>query len=197
MHTTAAHAASETKCENTLNSEFAQTNEKLCMVFYRHRQQAERSPLHRWQTATPQATRLETDGVVIDEETATTAVDSLACVPKCGRAYAGRDRRTAAQLATAALRVAVVAVARNRRPLRSTIGRRFGSGTAATNPEQTQQRQHKQCDVGTMFHADKFTFFSFARKKSAFFLYSANNHYLCTKLKLNLKFARGAQNFRI
>ena len=61
------------------------------MVFYRHRQQAERSPLHRWQTATPQATRLETDGVVIDEETATTAVDSLACVPKCGRAYAWLD----------------------------------------------------------------------------------------------------------
>ncbi len=149
----------------TLNSEFAQTNEKLCMVFYRHRQQAERPPLHRWQTATPQATRLETDGVVIDEETAATAVDSLACVPKCRCAYAGRNRRTAAQLATAALRVAVVAVARNRCPLRSTICRRFGSGTAATNPEQTQQRQHKQCDVGTMFHADKFTFFFICTKK--------------------------------
>ncbi len=37
-HTTTAHAASETKGKITLNSEFAQTNEKLCMVFYRHRQ---------------------------------------------------------------------------------------------------------------------------------------------------------------
>lgn len=87
-HTTMAHAASETKCENTLNSELAQTNEKLCMVFYRHRQQAERPPLYCWQTATPQATRLETEGVVIDEETATTAVDRLARVPKCWCAYA-------------------------------------------------------------------------------------------------------------
>ena len=102
------------KAKITLNSEFAQTNEKLCMVFYRHRQQAKRPPLHCWQTATPQATRLETDGVVIDEETATTAVDSLARVPKCRCAYAVRNRRTAVQLATAALRVTVVAVARNR-----------------------------------------------------------------------------------
>ncbi len=168
-HTTTAHAASETKGKITLNSEFAQTNEKLCMVFYRHRQQAKRPPLHCWQTATPQATRLETDGVVIDEETATTAVDSLARVPKCGCAYAGRNRRTATQLATAALRVAVVAVARNRSPLHNAIGRHFGSGTAATNPEQTQQRQHKQCDVGTMFHADKFTFFFICTQKKVHF----------------------------
>ena len=186
------------KAKITLNSEFAQTNEKLCMVFYRHRQQTKRSPLHRWQTATPQATRLETDGVVIDEETAATAIDSLARVPKCGCAYAGRNRRTATQLATAALRVAVVAVARNRSPLHNAIGRHFGSGTAATNPEQTQQRQHKQCDVGTMFHADKFTFFFICtQKKVHFFCNSANNHYPCTKLKLNLKFAQCAQNFRI
>lgn len=140
------------------------------MVFCRHRQQAKWSPLHRWQTATPQATCLETDGVVIDEETAATIVDSFARVPKRGRTYTGRYRQTAMRLATAALRVAVVAIARNRSQLHGTICRHFGSGTAATNPEQTQQRQHKQCDVGTMFHADKFTFFFVRTQKNLNFL---------------------------
>lgn len=170
------------------------------MVFYRHRQQTKRSPLHRWQTATPQATRLETDGVVIDEETAATAIDSLARVPKCRCAYARRNRRTATQLATAALRVAVVAVARNRSPLHNAIGRHFGSGTAATNPEQTQQRQHKQCDVGTMFHADKFTFFFICtQKKKCIFLQFGKQSLSLHKIKVELKICTVCaefQNFR-